>query len=251
VRRAATLLGVGEGYILTGRNDQALEFAGPADSPGVRILIQTGERLPLNGTDDNPASRQVADVETWRAQILAQATPLAGPRDFHPVPDAEPTTVIFAMTGPQDNFLNLYGLRPDGAIRQLTRVEQQLEPAAPALSASADFINWRPGRAGQFLYRSRLRDLQGQDHNRLWLYDLTTRTETPAPYFGKDPVWSPDGARLAGARLNGDDPLLYVLWIAGVESNEEVEIGPGCNPAWSPSGDWLAYDGHVNSQWQG
>lgn len=239
-----TLLAASEGYTLVNRTPEALDFARAADEPPLRIMLETGERLIL---EDEPTPSADDPSEKWTDQILAQVTPLSGPRDFHPFSNG----VIFSMTGPADNFLNLYWLDSSGMIQQLTSVEKMGDSPQRLLSASAEFLNWRPIESPQFLYRIRQRDLQGQEHNELHLYSLDDFSDMPAPYFGKTPVWSADGDWLAGVRVNEATPPLYILWRVEWATGETIEVGPGCNPAWSVSGDWLAYDGHDNSQWQG
>ena len=73
------------------------------------------------------------------------------------------------------------------------------------------------------------------------------------PFFGKDPVWSPDGVVLAGSRLAelGDGSSLYGVWIVSLETGDERMIAYGCNAQWSPDGIWLAYDLHDDVQRQG
>ncbi len=243
-----TLLAASEGYTLVNRTPDALDFAHSPTEPPLRIFIATGERLILS---DEPIPQADLPSQQWTSQILAQFTPLSGPRDFHPLPymPSVPTSVIFSMTGPTDTFLNLYWLDSVGAIHQLTSVEKIGHPNQSILSASAEFLNWRPSESPQFLYRVRQRDLQGQDQNELRLYSLNDFSDIPAPFFGKIPAWSSNGDWLAGVRLNDTTPPLYILWRVEWASGAETEIGPGCNPAWS--GAWLAFDGHDNSQWQG
>lgn len=243
------ILAVDEGYTLSNRAADYLDFAGP--EPPIRISSETGERIILENT---PRIAEADLTEMWMAQILQQVTPISGPRDFYPLPtnaDTNSNAAIFSMTGPTDNYLNLYLIDNEGNIQQLTYVETGAAENTFLLSASAEFINWRPTESSQFLYRVRLRDGAGQDFNELHLYDLTENSELPAPYFGKNPVWSADGMWLAGVRLNESTPPLYILWRVELATGQEFEIGPGCNPAWSISGKWLAYDGHDNSQWQG
>ncbi|MBI5931854.1 MAG: hypothetical protein HY862_21270 [Chloroflexi bacterium] len=242
-----TLLTASEGYTLVNRTPDTLDFARSADEPPLRILVKTGERFILT---DEPTPPADDPIQAWTSQILEQVTPLSGPRDFHPLPN-DPTSVIFSMTGPTDNYLNLYWLDSADTIHPLTTVQKTGDASPQLLSASAEFLNWRPANFFQFLYRARQRDLQGQDHNELRLYSLSDFSDTPAPYFGKTPIWSPDGNWLAGERLNDSTPPLYILWRVELATEQAMEIGPGCNPLWSTSGDWLAYDGHDNSQWQG
>jgi hypothetical protein len=177
-------------------------------------------------------------------QPLFGPQPIAIPAGAYPDP-------LYKMSGEASTTVNIYALI-DGTYQPLTNV-LSLFPAAtePILSASAEFIAARPKHSG-FLYRARLRDGTGVDHNGLYLYDLATQSNLAMPYFGKDPVWSPDGIWLAGSRLDEDsNPPLYTVWIANILTGEERPLGHGCNPQWSPDGKWLAFDGHDNSQWQG
>jgi hypothetical protein len=152
---------------------------------------------------------------------------------------------LFLMAGQDDPAVNLYMLRDD-ALMQLTDARAIFPQAAePLLSASVAFVAMRPGHDG-FLYRARVRDGEGIDHNALFWHDLSD--SHPMPFFGKDPVWSPDGNSLAGSRFN-DETTLYELWMIDVISGEARFIANACNPQFSPDGAWLAYDLHENAIW--
>jgi hypothetical protein len=176
--------------------------------------------------------------------------PLFGPYPIGISLDAYPDP-LYAMSGEADTTVNIYALI-DGTYCRLTDVLSLFPAAAqPILSASAELVAVRP-QASAFLYRAHLRDGTGVDRNGLYLYDLESQTSHEMPYFGKDPVWSPDGMWLAGSRLDDtDSPPLYTLWIANILTGEERSLTYGCNPQWSPDGEWLAFDGHDNAQWQG
>jgi hypothetical protein len=215
------------------------------DLDGSRYAVDrtTGQVSEFKAPDSNDVG--------WRDAILAQTQPLSGPRDFIPVPSAQ-EAVIFTMTGAQDNYANLYLLDADDAIQQLTFAETVAPEGSVVLSASTSFIAWRPAYETQFLYRARARTGDGTDWNRLFLYDEKTQTSAPMPYFGQDPVWSPDGNRLIGGRLDSTlDPPRYMLSIAELESGTTTTVQAGCNPQLSPDGRWLAMDVHTDSQWQG
>lgn len=184
------------------------------------------------------------DNSEWVDAILSQAKPLSGPFALVETPGG----LIFSMTGTQDTFLNLYLLDGTDTIQQLTVIESMVD--GPILSASAEFIAWRPESASEFLYRVRVQSLAGDDLNHLYLHDLETSTDVEMPFFGKDPVWSPDGQQLIGGRLNENEPRLYIMWRVDLISESEQIIGAGCNPQFSPDGRYLAYDGHVNARRQ-
>jgi hypothetical protein len=200
-------------------------------------LDGTVERI--NVPDEPPVSS-----DEWEDAILSQIQPLSGPYSFIKTPAG----VIFSMTGEQNTHLNLYLLDGTDSIEQLTVIETLVD--RPLLSASAEFIAWRPESASEFLYRVRLLDFSGIESNTLYLHNIETGIDIEMPFFGKDPVWSTDGQQLVGARLNDDNPPLYELWQVDLTNGRELTIGPGCNPQFSPDGLFLAYDGHDNSQWQ-
>ncbi len=189
-----------------------------------------------------------AQIETWTTAILSQAKPLSGPREFQAVPNTQNNT-IFVMTGSADNNLNIYLLDENEIIQQLTDSTRIVPTDTLILSSSVDFIAWRPAHAQQFLYRIRVRDAEGNDTNELYLYDLKTSSSSSTPYFGKDPVWSPDGQSLIGARFNAETEL-YELYQENLLTETTTYLDNGCNPQVSADGLWLAYDEHTSSHHQ-
>ena len=177
-------------------------------------------------------------------------SPLYGPIAID-ISHSDPDT-LYLMSGETTPFVDFYALL-NGELRQLTDVITLFwDFTPPILSASVEFIALRPGYAG-FLYRARLRDSTGTDFNKLFFYDFAAQNSIEMPFFGTDPVWSPDGMQLAGSRL-GENEVglpLYSLWVVDLRNGSELEIAPGCNPQWSPEGAWLAYDVHVDARWQG
>src|SRR5690606_5719440 len=121
------------------------------------------------------------------------------------------------------------------------------EATPPYLSASAELITIN---SEGLLYRARLRDSTGADYNALYFYDFASAEHLLMPFFGKDPIWTPDGTPLIGARLGqtADGQPIYQLWEANIYTHEERQLGQGCNPV--ISGIWLAYDMHDSAQWQ-
>lgn len=217
-------------------------------------LAQDGQIIASEANDDvqwlSTKSDQPSDaqVEDWTTAILAQTQPLSGPREFKRVPNTSNST-IFVMTGEADNYLNLYLLDDTRSIRQLTDSIQILPAETFILSSSVEFIAWRPAHPDQFLYRVRVRDAAGTDHNELYLYNLQTHQIIRMPYFGKDPVWSPDGMSIIGARFNAKIEL-YELYLANIETENSTYLDNGCNPRISADGLWLAYDEHISSHYQ-
>jgi hypothetical protein len=153
---------------------------------------------------------------------------------------------LYALTGAEQPYSDLYALE-GGELRRLTEVLALFpDVPGPILSASAEFIALRPVYGG-FLYRARLRDGGGVDHNALYWYDPAAGRSERMPYFGGAPAWSPDGQSLIGARLGEER---YELWRVDSDTGKEQFIAYGCHPQWSPDGDWVAYDLHQDPTWQ-
>jgi TolB protein len=69
---------------------------------------------------------------------------------------------------------------------------------------------------------------------------------TDSPADDRDPVWSPDGSRLAFASRRDGNWELYILEMAsGNVTRLTSDMVYEANPAWSPDGLWLAYEGYA------
>ena len=218
------------------------------------ITLITGEEIDLNAEPPRIISVPPLNYpELLHEALDTPYTPISGIRGIElPAGDfAAWEGRLYIMSGEADTYTNLYAVQV-GSLIQLTDVIGLFPDAVPPyLAASVEFISVRPMQPG-LLYRARLRDSTGNEFNALYLYDLATGVSIAIPYFGKKPVWSPDGIALAGSRLHQAEaePLLYHLWISNLETGIEQEIAPACNPQWSPDGAWLAYDHHDNPFWQ-
>jgi len=214
------------------------------------LLNPAGEVKPYT-LRPTPIPTPPPDPLGWVRSFLGEDFTPLGEVQWVVAPGSVPFPIVsFAL--PQAPSLELYILK-EGVLRQVTDVPRLFpEAQTPILSASAQFLSWRPVYGG-FLYRARLRDAAGFDHNALYLWDAETETSSLAPYFGLTPAWSPDGEILVGGRLEENPPTapLYRLWWSNLSTNEEKPLAYGCNPFFSFDGAWLAYDGHEATQIEG
>lgn len=80
---------------------------------------------------------------------------------------------------------------------------------------------------------------------RIHFIDLATKVESVSPiigpYAGRTLSWSPDGRRIA-YEMN-ESPFFHKpeICILEIESGRITKIANGAAPAWSPSGEWIAY----------
>jgi Tol biopolymer transport system component len=96
---------------------------------------------------------------------------------------------------------------------------------------------------------------------RLRIIDLRTRRVSDSPVIGRYSEimlsWSPDGRRIV-FDMNQSTPEEWVLhrpavFVLDVETGKITKIADGEAPAWSPSGEWIAYfhnsEDISNEQW--
>jgi len=93
----------------------------------------------------------------------------------------------------------------------------------------------------------------GSGASEVFVADLGTgRARRLTDEGGYDPTWSPDGSQLAFERLAAgpcNSPACSQIWRVAADGSNEVPVTPAnrrCeSPAWSPSGDRIAY-----TQWR-
>ncbi len=93
----------------------------------------------------------------------------------------------------------------------------------------------------------------GAQRSHLWVFDIQSRKGeqiTSGPYDESDPVWSPDGKRIAFISKRGEDPDRtqdFNVWVvdavpgAPVRQLTTFEGEDGGSLAWSPDGRWIAF----------
>ncbi|MEP7286848.1 MAG: hypothetical protein ABI947_13895 [Chloroflexota bacterium] len=91
--------------------------------------------------------------------------------------------------------------------------------------------------------------MRERGHDNLWALGIGQSnapirlTNTPAD--DRDPVWSPDGSRIAFASHRDGNWELYVMEVAtGNTSRLTYDLGYEGAPTWSPDGKYIAYEGY-------
>jgi Tol biopolymer transport system component len=169
--------------------------------------------------------------------------------------------------------MSIFSLRADGAgLRQLTRAEPTDDGHChdnPAPSPDGRFVAYaNTGRCGHGDSGDILAvDLRGRQVPILGHFPGVTVIDGKAWWgvVGFDPVWSPDGRRLALAvlDLSGDGPTAYArsgIWVARVDGSQARRVfdasgsvpgipwpsGWPSAPAWSRDGRWLAFGSDIS-----
>ncbi len=97
---------------------------------------------------------------------------------------------------------------------------------------------WRP-TADQLIY--------SMPDRGLILLDVASGSERILdPGEGMNPVWSPDGQRLAYMKMVSNTPTLYVIDVATAMSARLVRE-PADFPTWSADGQWIAFERQTQS----
>jgi TolB protein len=129
---------------------------------------------------------------------------------------------IYSMTADGDDERRLTDVEPDPASPQ--GLFFQVEPAPSPDGARIAFASKRSGSFDIYVMGA-----DGAETRRL------TATQADEGH----PTWSPDGARLAFER---DDGNIYVMNAAGSGVHAITQEGAAeSQPAWSPNGRWIAY----------
>ena len=136
-------------------------------------------------------------------------------------------TLLYASTqdGPSPNLF----LKREGEAGMIRKTSGRWRDIHPRFSPDGRSIAFASDRDGNFDIRIVPAEGAGG-----------TEQVTSSPDDEVHPSWSPDGARLAFCRLSPRHG--WSIWVLDRRGGTAVELGPGMNPEWSPTGDWIAFE---------
>ncbi len=109
--------------------------------------------------------------------------------------------------------------------------------------------------AGKIVYTSNLSDTTNTQIYSIKANGSSRTNLTNNPSINQDPVWSPDGNRIAFISNRRDDGLFH-LYVMNADGGSPVELNPTFpanqyKPAWSPDGNKIAFVGKDTDSYPG
>jgi Tol biopolymer transport system component len=188
------------------------------------------------------------DVVTLELPAVAGAEPLriAGSAEKEFDPDLSPDGRFVAYRSnpdPATDAADIWVIEVEGSVATNLTADPRLDNWSPAWSPDGTRIAFASTRNGGPMSIWTM-DVKGGSLARV------TRTH------GEYPDWSPDGSRIvyaapAGGGSNGP----YDLWVADLMGAREAQritswAGTDFAPAWSPDGEWIAYQSDISGRFE-
>lgn len=136
-------------------------------------------------------------------------------------------------------------MNADGSNLQVIMQPQPVQTVEPCRAGS--FVGgWSPD-GQRLVYYSAL--IRPGGENTFWVCamdadgsNITVLVEAPKGQLHAEPVWSPDGRRIA---FRDDRDGNYDIYVLDLETGEEINVSDSpaadIEPAWSPDGQWIAF----------
>jgi len=214
-----------------------------------------------------------------RAELLDDLVPTY-PRKSLAAVSHDGTALAFVASPRYDQVWDIFVLNTDG-VRRLTSDGSSVSPTWSPNGARIAFVSWRDGDDDIYVMNAdgsgqqQLTSNQALDITPAWSPDgsriafasargsgggldlyvmdvdgtnascLTCGLQVPAPgQGGFEPAWSPDGTRIAFARLNPGSGIVLI----NADGSDPTFLTAGSDPDWSPDGTRIAFvrDGDIS-----
>ena len=251
-------------------------------SVGAPAVSPDGEWVAYTLRSEDPDA-ETGETRIWMTAISGEeeAIPMtrAGASASGPAWSPDGRYLSFLASWGEDAETQVWVLdRRGGEARPLTAVEQGVSdhlwsPDGTRLvlvvrDAEEEDSTWTSDRPEPWVIdrlqfkRDRVGYLTDDRPSHLYVFDVEDgglRQLTDGRWSESDPVWSPDGARIAFVSNRTDDPDTNSdsdVWVVPADTSEPVEdplritTNPGSDgsPSWSPDGRWIAHTSVVEPE---
>jgi hypothetical protein len=252
---------------------QGAEMPGPADLPDPLVALSRRNALELShGRWHADAARLIAVLEKMEV-AKAEDTERSNALHAAPTPSSEDTgsadvvphvtgTVakserkgpgprrLIALAGIAAAFVVGGGLVAAAVLGWIPGPSPSPTPQGSGSGVAGASCPPLPGTSAAEPGRIVFSSTRSGDGAELYVLDLATGGIAPVvpnglddSYRDSEPVWSPDGSKIAFTRKSGageDD-----IWVLAIEEGTQTQVtgdpAADSQPAWSPDGQWLAF----------
>ncbi len=172
-----------------------------------------------------------------------QRLTLNGHNDFYPTWSPDGSQIAFASS--RGGQLNIFRMNPDGTGQVPLTNSTQWSSFDPAWSPDAQKIAFHSNRAGFGRGEIWVMGADGSNPQRVTVNTvLSTDSSGPIYSHDREPVWSPDGARIAFSS-NRDGIANYEIYVVNADGSNPLRLTFSAqddgDPTWSPDGSRIAF----------
>jgi TolB protein len=211
------------------------------DAPSPPVLARPSGTLVYStevaGANDDVFSLDLADPGASPVR-LTNGTDQAFDPDLAP----DGRSIVYRVNpDPASDHADLWVIDRDGSDPRRLTTDPALDNWSPAWSPDGSRVAFASIRDGGTL--------------RVWTVAPDGTDPRPVTRgHGEYPDWSPDGSRIVFAAPPLDAGF-YDLWIVDAEGATDpvplvADAGTQFSPAWSPDGEWIAYQSEVEDRWE-
>jgi eukaryotic-like serine/threonine-protein kinase len=181
--------------------------------------------MPVNGTESTPGSSGTLSIDSGNTRLI-ESSNLAGGAAYIRLAWAPDDTIVYMSE--ESGNADIWSIKADGSDRKQLTTDPHRD-TSPDVSPDGRYIAFMSNRAGtENIWRM---DIDGGNQKR-----LTNKHVERTPVFSADSKW---------VFFEGWETGKVTIWKLPVEGGEPVQVTADLsfNPAVSPDGSLLAYDG--------